>query len=49
VASLSTATTGRPPTEFGGFTSNGCVGMLNADAAWFWDFLGEGSMINIHF
>jgi hypothetical protein len=38
-----------PPSEFGQFTSNGCVGLLNADAARFWDFLEEGSMINIHF
>lgn len=37
------------PSDFGGFTSNGCVGMLNADAAWFWDFLSEGSTVSIHF
>jgi lipoprotein-anchoring transpeptidase ErfK/SrfK len=37
-----------PPSEFGDFTSNGCVGMLDTDAAWFWEHLSEGSMINIH-
>lgn len=38
-----------PPSQFGGFTSNGCVGLLDADAGWFWRFLGEGSTVNIHF
>ncbi|MDQ3548957.1 MAG: L,D-transpeptidase family protein [Chloroflexota bacterium] len=37
-----------PPSAFGGFTSNGCVGLMEHDAAWFWNFLAEGSMINIH-
>ena len=38
-----------PPSQFGGFTSNGCVGLIDADAGWFWRFLGEGSTVNIHF
>lgn len=37
------------PSDFGNFTSNGCVGLLNADAGWFWDFLSEGSTVSIHF
>ncbi len=37
-----------PPSQFGGFTSNGCVGLMNHDAGWFFQFLSEGSMINIH-
>ncbi len=37
-----------PPSQFGGFTSNGCVGLMNHDAEWFFQFLSEGSMINIH-
>ena len=37
-----------PPDEFGTFTSHGCVGLLNPDAAWFWDFLGKGSTVDIH-
>jgi len=36
------------PADFGNFTSNGCVGMMNADAGWFWDFLSEGSTVSIH-
>jgi len=38
-----------PPSQFGGFTSNGCIGLLDADAGWLWRFLGEGSTVNIHF
>ncbi|MEI2616512.1 MAG: L,D-transpeptidase family protein [Thermomicrobiales bacterium] len=38
-----------PSSEFGGFTSNGCIGLLNADAGWFWRFLGEGSTVSIHY
>ena len=38
-----------PPWAFGGFTSNGCVGFLNADAEWFWNFLDVGSTVSIHF
>jgi lipoprotein-anchoring transpeptidase ErfK/SrfK len=37
------------PANFGGFTSNGCIGMMNHDAGWFWDFLSEGSIVSIHF
>lgn len=38
-----------PPSQFGGFSSHGCVGLLNADAAWFWDFLSKGSTVSIHY
>jgi hypothetical protein len=34
--------------QFGGFSSHGCVGLLNPDAAWFWDYLGTGSAVSIH-
>lgn len=37
------------PSDFGQFSSNGCVGLLNPDAAWFWDFLSEGSVVSIHY
>jgi hypothetical protein len=37
------------PSRFGRFSSNGCVGLLNADAAWFWSFATYGTPINIHF
>lgn len=36
------------PNEFGAFTSNGCIGLLNTDAGWFWSFLSEGSVVDIH-
>lgn len=36
-----------PPEEFGGFTSNGCVGLLNHDAEVFWDLLEHGSIVHI--
>ncbi|MDW8006847.1 MAG: L,D-transpeptidase, partial [Thermomicrobium sp.] len=35
--------------QFGGFTSNGCVGLLNSDAEWFWNFLTIGSVVSIHY
>ena len=38
-----------PPSQFGGFSSHGCVGLLNPDAAWFWDYLDKGSMVSIHY
>ncbi len=38
-----------PPSQFGGFTSNGCISLLKGDAHWFWDFLSEGSTVHIHF
>ena len=37
-----------PPSNFGGFTSNGCVGLQNSDAEWFWNFLSLGSTVSIH-
>lgn len=36
------------PSNYGGFTSNGCVGLMNTDAAWFWSFLNIGSTVQIH-
>lgn len=36
------------PSNFGGFTSNGCVGLMNSDALWFWNFLSVGSTVQIH-
>jgi hypothetical protein len=38
-----------PPAQFGGFTSNGCVGLMNSDAEWFWNFLHIGSTVSIHY
>lgn len=35
--------------DFGRFSSNGCVGLMNRDAAWFWEFLDVGSVVSIHF
>jgi hypothetical protein len=37
-----------PSSEFGSFSSHGCVGLLNPDAAWFWDYLDTGSSVAIH-
>jgi lipoprotein-anchoring transpeptidase ErfK/SrfK len=37
-----------PSSQFGQFSSNGCIGLMNADAAWFWNFLAEGSVVSIH-
>lgn len=36
------------PSNYGGFTSNGCVGLMNSDALWFWNFLSIGSTVQIH-
>jgi hypothetical protein len=36
------------PSNYGGFTSNGCVGLMNSDALWFWNFLSVGSTVQIH-
>ena len=36
------------PSNYGGFTSNGCVGLMNSDALWFWNFLNVGSTVQIH-
>lgn len=38
-----------PPSQFGQFSSNGCIGLMNWDAGWFWDFLSEGSAVSIHY
>ncbi len=38
-----------PPSQFGGFGTHGCVGLMNPDAAWFWGFLGYGSTVSIHY
>jgi hypothetical protein len=37
------------PSRFGRFSSNGCIGMLNPDAAWFWEFATFGTPVHIHF
>lgn len=37
------------PGGFGVFSSNGCIGMMNHDAEWFWNFLGIGSVVAIHY
>jgi hypothetical protein len=37
------------PSRFGRFSSNGCIGVLTADAAWFWEFATVGTPIHIHF
>lgn len=34
---------------FGGFSSNGCVGLMESDAEFFWNWLSVGSSIHIHF
>ena len=38
-----------PEDRFGNFTSNGCVGLMNEDAAVFWDWLNPGDVVSIHF
>jgi len=38
-----------PEANFGGFTSNGCVGLMNPDAAYFWNWLNPGDVVSIHF
>lgn len=37
------------PGAFGGFSSNGCVGLMEHDARWLWNFLSVGSPVHIHF
>jgi lipoprotein-anchoring transpeptidase ErfK/SrfK len=37
------------PSAFGRFSSNGCVGVMTHDAEWFWNFLGIGSRVHIHY
>ena len=37
------------PSRFGVFSSNGCVGMMNVDAAYFWQFATFGTPVHIHF
>jgi lipoprotein-anchoring transpeptidase ErfK/SrfK len=40
----------RPPSVFGHqATSHGCVGMVEPDARYLWDFVGVGSLVNIHY
>lgn len=38
-----------PESSFGGFTSNGCVGLMNQDAEFFWNWMYPGDYISIHF
>jgi hypothetical protein len=38
-----------PEWRFGDFTSNGCVGLMNQDAAFFWNWLNPGDVVSIHF
>ena len=38
-----------PEESFGSFSSNGCVGLMEDDAAFFWDHLDVGSVVAIHF
>ena len=35
--------------NFGSFSSNGCVGLLENDAQYFWNHLDFGSVVSIHF
>jgi lipoprotein-anchoring transpeptidase ErfK/SrfK len=35
--------------NFGAYASAGCVGMMNPDAEFFWNWLGYGSYVSIHF
>lgn len=37
------------PWNFGQFSSNGCIGLMNRDAEWFWELMDVGSYVNIHF
>jgi hypothetical protein len=37
------------PAAFGSFSSNGCIGLLYADAEWFWHFLDVGSPVHVHY
>lgn len=36
------------PSQFGNYSTNGCVGLLLPDAQWFWNFLSVGSTVSIH-
>jgi lipoprotein-anchoring transpeptidase ErfK/SrfK len=38
----------RSPARFGIPSSHGCIGMLPADAAWFWDIASVGTRVVIH-
>ncbi|MEX1157690.1 MAG: L,D-transpeptidase [Thermomicrobiales bacterium] len=38
-----------PEASFGGFTTNGCVGVMNHDAEFFWNWMYPGDYISIHF
>ena len=38
-----------PESSFGGRTSNGCVGLMNPDAEFFWNWLDVGSVVSIHY
>jgi hypothetical protein len=38
-----------PESRFGNFTSNGCVGLMNPDAEFFWNWLNVGDVVSIHF
>ena len=38
-----------PEANFGGFTSNGCVGLMNHDAEFFWNWMNPGDYISIHY
>lgn len=37
------------PQNFGQFSSNGCIGLMNHDAEWFWELMDVGSRVSIHF
>ncbi len=37
------------PSSYGRFSSNGCVGLMEHDARFMWNFLGEGSRVHVHF
>lgn len=37
------------PSRFGNFSSNGCLGMLWSDAAFFWQFAGLRTPLHIHY
>lgn len=37
-----------PPYDFGGYSTNGCVGLLLPAAQWFWNYLTYGSTVSIH-
>ncbi len=38
-----------PEANFGSFSSNGCVGLMEPDAYFFWNHLDYGSVVSIHF